>query len=650
MRAGPTRVEWGRRAHPIPEILIQPDSGPTPPFGSEASAERPKVDPVALGLLAVSLAWGALTIDRGWIPHDDGMLAQAAVRVLTGELPHRDFQDMYTGALSYLHALSFALFGVHLLAPRILLLVGFSGFLLLSYRLGRRFAGPKGAAAVVLLGAVWSLPNYPAAMPTWYNLFLAGLALWCLLRFADTQRLSWLVGAGAVCGLSIAIKIVGLYSLAAVLIGLVLVESQMRGSRPEDRAWPRAYAAIVAAGMLAYLALVVGLVRERMDPASVVHFVVPSAVVALVVVWRVVQAPSSAATAARLALLGRLVAAVLAGAALPIAALLVPYVVTGSVGALIDGVFLLPLRRPSLAATSSAPLPLATFGPTLVPLALAAVAAVGSGRVRTAALALLGVGLALVIALGGRGMVYPSVWGGLLLVPVLVTLATLSAARRTWSREPMSRRALDAGLAAIFLATFTLVQYPYSGPIYFFYLAPLVGIGALAGVSLAPSGWRLPSVLLLAFTLVFGARWVGTAELFATAQGRYAARPELERLQIDRGRIRMPAAERAEYEQLAGMVQELSAGTGVAFVTPDAPEAYFLTGLRNPTPVFYDFLDDPVGRTQRILETAERADVRVIVLNRAPSLSGPPPADLVTALEGRYPRAASVGRFVVRWR
>jgi hypothetical protein len=402
--------------------------------------------------------------------------------------------------------------------------------------------------------------------------------------------------------------------------------------------------------MLVYLTLVLVLVRERLDPASLVHFVVPSVAVAVLVVRRAARAPSPWSTGARLGRLGGLAVPVLGGAALPLAILLAPYLATGTVGALVEGVFLLPLRRPSLAATSASPLPLSTFLPAL-PLAVVVVlAALASGRTRAASLTLLSVGLAAVLALGARGSIYANVWGGLLLVPVLASLGTLFAAHRRWNSEPGSRRALDAALGAIVLATFALVQYPYSGPIYFFYLAPLVAMCALAGVSLAPNGWRAPAVVLLVFTGLFGARWVGTAELFATAQGRYAPRPELARLGLDRGGIRVPVGERAEYEQLADMLRGRSAPSGVTFVTPDAPEVYFLSGLRNPTPTFYDFLDDPQGRTQRILTALERADVRVIALNRAPSFSGPPSADLVSALESRYPRAANVGRFIVRWR
>src|SRR5688500_594934 len=153
-------------------------------------------DPWAVAALAGSFAYAALTIDRGWIPHDEGTLAQSAVRVLTGELPHRDFSYMYTGGLARWHTLALTLFGIDLLALRILLLLAFAAFLIVFFSVARRFASSRAAAAIVVLAAVWSLPNYPAAMPTWYNLFLAVTALWCLLRFLEEPRQSWLFAAG----------------------------------------------------------------------------------------------------------------------------------------------------------------------------------------------------------------------------------------------------------------------------------------------------------------------------------------------------------------------------------------------------------------------------------------------------------------------
>jgi hypothetical protein len=85
------------------------------------------------------------------------------------------------------------------------------------------------------------------------------------------------------------------------------------------------------------------------------------------------------------------------------------------------------------------------------------------------------------------------------------------------------------------------------------------------------------------------------------------------------------------------------------YVTPDAPEVYFLSGLRNPTPVFYDFFDEEAGRTDRMLRTLEREGVNVVVLNTGLRFSPPPPPRLVEALEARFSSARMVGPFIVRW-
>lgn len=118
---------------------------------------------------------------------------------------------------------------------------------------------------------------------------------------------------------------------------------------------------------------------------------------------------------------------------------------------------------------------------------------------------------------------------------------------------------------------------------------------------------------------------------------------------MERGGIRVRAEEKAEYEELVATLRSLAPNGGM-YATPDVPEAYFLSGLRNPTPVLYDFLDDPRNRTERVMRTLDREDVRVVVLNRTPHFSGLPPEPLIRALEAAYPDAIGIGRFIVRWK
>ncbi len=62
---------------------------------------------------------------RGWTPHDEGVLALEAQYVLDGEMPHRDFPEIYTGGFSYWNALVFRVFGVRMISPRLALFLCF---------------------------------------------------------------------------------------------------------------------------------------------------------------------------------------------------------------------------------------------------------------------------------------------------------------------------------------------------------------------------------------------------------------------------------------------------------------------------------------------------------------------------------------------
>src|SRR5215472_10498088 len=86
-----------------------------------------------------------MNLKRGWVPHDEGALGQAAERVLQGEIPHRDFNDPYTGGLSYLDALVFGLFGINLIWLRYALFVFFLLWVPAVFAIAREFCCPWSA-------------------------------------------------------------------------------------------------------------------------------------------------------------------------------------------------------------------------------------------------------------------------------------------------------------------------------------------------------------------------------------------------------------------------------------------------------------------------------------------------------------------------
>src|SRR5712671_5721853 len=80
---------------------------------------------VLLLVWVLSAAYVGLNLNHGWDPHDEGTLGQSAERVLHGEMPHRDFDDPYTGGLAYIDAAIFKLFGINLFWLRLFLFVCF---------------------------------------------------------------------------------------------------------------------------------------------------------------------------------------------------------------------------------------------------------------------------------------------------------------------------------------------------------------------------------------------------------------------------------------------------------------------------------------------------------------------------------------------
>src|SRR5262249_38973546 len=141
---------------------------------------------VLLFVWLASAGYVGSRLHHGWVPHDEGTLAQSAVRVQGGELPHRDFDDPYTGALSIADAAAFTVLGTNLAAPRWLVFVVFLAWVPAVYGIALRFVPPLGAGAAAALAAIWSLPNYPAAMPSWYNLFFATFGLLAVLTYFET--------------------------------------------------------------------------------------------------------------------------------------------------------------------------------------------------------------------------------------------------------------------------------------------------------------------------------------------------------------------------------------------------------------------------------------------------------------------------------
>jgi hypothetical protein len=282
---------------------------------------------------------------RGWIPHDEGLLGLAAERVSAGELPHRDYDEVYTGGLAYLQAMGFLICGVNLWSTRIVLL-GFSwAAIMVLYAIARRMVSPLVSAMVAVVGLVWSVPNYFAGLPSWYNLFFAVFGTWALLRSVDDLRIRWLFLAGFCGGLSILAKITGAYYVAGALLFLTYREQQDSARlAPTSSLGSRSFLALKTGGALLFSGGLVHLIAAHRTTKEVLQFVAPGAVLSAFLVWSEWR-DGRGRLAERLRALGSLTLPFMSGVALPVASFLVPYAVSGALGDFYRGVFVLPQRR-----------------------------------------------------------------------------------------------------------------------------------------------------------------------------------------------------------------------------------------------------------------------------------------------------------------
>ena len=601
-----------------------------------------------LAVMVISAAYVAWHLGRGWVAHDEGTLGQSAERLLRGELPHRDFDDVYTGGLTFLNAAAFRLFGATMMSMRIVLFAAFLAWVPAVFYVASRFVRPAAAAVVTLLCVAWSLPNYPAPLPSWYNLFLTVIGTAAICRWLEDRRPRWLIAAGIAAGLSLVFKVIGLYFVGSALLFLVFQAHEdalhTAGDAPR-RGW--LYGGVVTLGLLALPAALTLIVRRELHLAEIVHFILPGSLLAAFQIWREWSRPAGASSE-RFPALGRLIVPFLVGFAFPVALFLIPYARAGAVGAVLNGVFVLPTRRFEYSSYRMLSL-WALLGLVPVWLLLAYGRHLAERLTRYHVLALTaGLG-AFLYATGRVPLAYRLPWyAARSALPVLIVIGVAVLAPTTTRHDATARLRRSRTMLLMSAAgIFALVQFPFSVPVYFCYEAPLVALLAVALLGyLRPMAPAVPAALTL-FFLGFAVLRMNTSELFGMGV-LYKPYPATARLAFPRGGLAIPVQEAAMYRAVVNVLQPHVRGS-YTFASPDCPEIYFLTGLENPTRTLFDFFDTGEGRTGRILESLARHQVTAVVLNSAPQFSPKVPADLQAALEARYPFSVTVGKFEVRW-
>jgi hypothetical protein len=604
---------------------------------------------VLIFVWTLSAGYMATHLKRGWVPHDEGAFAESGLRVMNGELPHRDFDELYTGGLSYLHAFAFREMGINLVSMRYVLYVFFLAWILAVFYVASRFLSDFVAGCIALLAVAWSVPNYAAAVPSWYNLFFATFGAAALLRCLEVGSRRWLFLAGIFGGLSILAKIVGVFYVAAALLFLVFREQCLASSaerRQDERS--HLYSVSLFASLTLFLFFLFHLVHKIPGVAEFTNFVLPACVLAMLLLEREfagVQGSSSE----RFRRLLRFIWPFVAGTAGPILVFMIPYIHSGALRALFEGIFILPTKRLGFAETAAPPLIAMLPIVGIMVVILIAHKSESFGRRIWCGILALGLG-AVLVASAKFALVCKLGWYSLAAsIPLIVvtTAVVLGFSRQSRGLSPLRQQQLM--LLASITALTSLVQFPFSAQVYFCYVAPLA---ILTGAALMASLSRPPRFVigaLVIFYLCFAVFRVTPTFIYEMGK-YYSPDTQTERLSLPlAGGLRVDPREAGLYERLIPLVHEHAAGQFI-YAAPDCPEVYFLSGLQNPTRTLFDFLDDATDRTQRILTTLEDHHVRVVAIKQSPGFSNEMDPSLEKALDERFPKSEDLDEFEVRWR
>jgi hypothetical protein len=174
---------------------------------------------------------------------------------------------------------------------------------------------------------------------------------------------------------------------------------------------------------------------------------------------------------------------------------------------------------------------------------------------------------------------------------------------------------------------------------------------ALAAVALyrylPPATSRLPGALL-AFLIAFAVFRTNTSEM-TTFGNAYVPYGPVAPLLREHGGLTVQADDAVMYNRVVAQLHQHARGD-YTWASPDTPEIYFLSGLRNPTRSLFEFFDDSANGTERVLRALDAHGVTAIVLNSQPSFSPAITPTMFVQLATRYPHARNIGIFQLRWR
>jgi hypothetical protein len=564
-------------------------------------------------------------------------MAQSAERVLRGELPHRDFDDPWTGGWSFFQAFVFQQMGLTLRAIRIPMFIAWLLGIVVAARIAARFVSATMSAVAAGACALWSLYAWHLPLLNWFYFPLALLSIWPVLRFEETSARGWLVLAGAAAGVAVLVKVTGLYVLAALLLWGVV----WAGDRePSDRAEAASGFGWVATAFGVGFVVLVGLLLRQLPRtqygAAALHFLTPCVATAALVAKRAWQGGRPLSVGVDR--MWRVTWPIVLGFVLAIAPMLWCYAAAHALPALVAGVFIRPQGRMTL-LSFGAPGRLATLA-ALVPPVLLFVGA-RFARVSTAARDLW-LATLLGACMGAASHFDLPSAGSPLALSVRAMAIVLPLLALAWDHGKLMTGARGRGVVILVALTATsqLVQVPYGDFAYFLFVAPIAMLATFALVANAGGSSRAVLAFWAAFLLIAGLGRPMTAVL----SNELSRAP----LALERGGIEVTPLDSARLARLAEFMHHRPPGP--VFTLGHAPELPFLLQRPSAGRAIYELLSEPADRDpQHTIEALNQQGVFTVIIQHTLMMGGPDSAQ-ASMLRREFPLSVLLWPYEVRWR
>ena len=572
----------------------------------------------------------------------------SAKRILQGEMPHRDFNELYTGLLSYVHAGTHTVLGSSMKSLRVLLAVSSLGALSVLYFLFLHFVSAPLAVIFSLAALVWGPSFYFAPLPSWYFSFCCIFSVFFMFRYMESSEKKYLFYSGLICGISCLIKISGLFALAAHLLFLAL---DPQGRSPSSKTYRTAF---VLFGLALFSALVFILLKPHLHFYSFLHFLLPTTLTVFLIMYRELKAPPS-----KLKPLLLQVACLLSGFLVPVLGFGAYFYTHGALKSLVYGVFIIPMSRLSGAAF----FPEADILGTLCLVAFFLLLLKLSTHFRSEKTLLLPFStacLALALIYSKDLFAVPVLDRAKLsfVLPTLLKYATLSFIffRSLSLLKLKSLEERKQGFLLLLITLCLLLSYPFSHIAYFIYIAPLALL-AFASIFIRADvlQQRLVASLICVALLVQISPLNWPQRLWPSIRT-----PLLQKLQLNtstlaapHGHLRVLKSDTEVYNQLTERVHALGREKKV-YAFPDSPEVYFLLGKESSERTFFQFLEQEHSSYPVSYKDIKQKGADIIVINNKTQFTPEVPQKLKERIQKDYPHtkllSSHTKSFEFRWR